>query len=190
MMMTTNQVLETIKKRRSVRSFKEDQITDQELQTVLTAGLYAPTAGNQQLWHFTVIQNKEWLQQLNINAKKNAAQSENEHIQQIGKNEKFNIFYGAPTVVVVSGQEDGLAIESDCAAATQNILLAAESIGLGACWVNLTLLSLDGDKGAQYKQRLGVPAGYKPFSSVILGYKKIEPVNAPVRKENLINYIK
>jgi nitroreductase len=188
--MATNEVLATIKKRRSVRSFKEDQITDQELQTVLTAGFYAPTAGNQQLWHFTVIQNKELLQQLNVSAKEGAAQSDNEHLQQIVKNEKFNIFYGAPTVVLVSGREDGMAIEADCAAATQNILLAAESIGLGSCWVNLTLFAFGGDKGAQFKQQLGVPAGYKPFSSVVLGYKRIETVNVPARKENLLNYIK
>ncbi|HEY3426852.1 MAG TPA: nitroreductase family protein, partial [Negativicutes bacterium] len=96
----------------------------------------------------------------------------------------------APTLVLVSGKEDGLVIEADCAAATQNMLLAAESIGLGACWINLTLFAFAGDKGTQYKQQLGVPAGYKPFYSVVLGYKKIEAVNAPARKENLINYIK
>jgi len=83
-----------------------------------------------------------------------------------------------------------MAIEADCAAATQNILLAAESIGLGACWVNLTLFALGGEPGERYKQQLGVPAGYKPFSSVALGYKKIEAVNAPTRKEDVINYVK
>ncbi|WP_425057847.1 hypothetical protein SCACP_24120 [Sporomusa carbonis] len=81
-------------------------------------------------------------------------------------------------------------IEADCAAATRNILLAAESIGLGACWINLTLFAFTGEQGEQYKQQLDVPAGYKPFSSVALGYKKIETVKAPPRKENLINYIK
>ncbi|MDF2570825.1 MAG: drgA 1 [Sporomusa sp.] len=168
----------------------EDQRTDEEWQIVLEAGIYAPSAGNQQLWHFTVIQDKKLLDQLNVSAKAGAAQIDNEHIQLIAKNEKFNIYYGAPTVVLISGKEDGLAIESDCAAATQNILLAAESIGLGACWVNLTLFALGGEQGEQYKQQLGVPAGYKAFSSVALGYKKIEPVNAPARKENVINYIK
>lgn len=188
--MATNEVLTTIKKRRSIRSFKEDQITDQELQTVLEAGIYAPSAGNQQLWHFTVIQDKQLLAQLNVSAKAGAAQIDNEHIQQIAKNEKFNIFYGAPTVVLVSGKEDGMVIEADCAAATQNILLAAESVGLGACWINLVLFAFSGEQGEKYKQQLGIPAGYKAFSSVALGYKKVEPVNAPARKENVINYVK
>ncbi|HWR09310.1 nitroreductase [Sporomusa sp.] len=188
--MAVNEVLTTIKKRRSVRSFKPDQITEAELQTVLEAGIYAPSAGNQQLWHFTVIQDKQVLDQLNTDAKAGAAQIDNEHIQQMAKNEKFNIFYGAPTVVIVFGKEDGLMIESDCAAATQNILLAAESISLGSCWVDFTLFAFGGEQDEKYKQQLGVPAGYKPFASVALGYKKIEAVNAPTRKENVINYVK
>lgn len=188
--MAVNEVLTTIKKRRSVRSFKPDQITEEELQTVLEAGIYAPSAGNQQLWHFTVIQNKQVLDQLNTKAKAGAAQIDNEHIQQMAKNEKFNIYFGAPTVVLVSGKEDGLMIESDCAAATQNILLAAEAIGLGSCWIDLTLFAFGGEQDEQYKQQLGIPAGYKPFASVALGYKKIEAVNAPARNQNVTNYIK
>lgn len=188
--MAVNEVLATIKKRRSVRSFQADQIAGAELQSVLEAGLYAPSAGNQQLWHFTVIQDKQVLEQLNTKAKAGAAQIDNEHIQLMANNEKFNIFYGAPTVVLVSGKEDGLMIESDCAAATQNILLAAEAIGLGSCWVDLALFAFGGEQDEEYKQQLGIPAGYKPFSSVALGYKKSEVVNAPARKENVINYIK
>ncbi|QDR79322.1 nitroreductase family protein [Sporomusa termitida] len=188
--MAANEVLTTIKKRRSVRSFKSDQITEAELQAVLEAGIYAPSAGNQQLWHFTVIQDKQVLEQLNKDAKAGAAQIDNEHVQLMAKNEKFNIFYGAPTVVLVSGKEDGLMIESDCAAATQNIILAAEAIGLGSCWVDFILSAFGGEQDEQYRQQLGLPAGYKPFSSVALGYKKSEAVNAPARKENVINYIK
>lgn len=186
----TNDVLATIKKRRSVRAFKEDQITAEELQTVLQAAIYAPSAGNQQLWHFTVIQNKQLLAELNTAAKAGAAQFDNEHIQQMAKNEMFNIFYGASTVILISGKEDGMAIESDCAAATQNILLAAESIGLGSCWVNLILFALRGKNGEHYKQQLSLPPGYKPFSSVALGYKKVDSVNIPHRNEDVVNYIK
>ncbi|WP_371379701.1 nitroreductase family protein [Sporomusa aerivorans] len=188
--MAANEVLATIKKRRSIRAFQEKQITEEELQTVLEAARYAPSAGNQQLWHFTVIQDQQLLAELNVSAKAGAAVIDNEHIQQLAKNEKFNIFFGASTVVLVSGKEDGLEIESDCAAATQNMLLAAESIGLGSCWVDLTLFAFLGEKSEYYKEKLGVPAGYRPFSSVVLGYKKVEAVNAPHRKEDVVNYIR
>jgi nitroreductase len=185
----TNDTLNTIKSRRSIRSFKDEQIKDDEVEAVLEAGMYAPSAGNQQAWHFTVIQNKELLAWLNREAKERAKQLDDEHIKKMANNESLNIFYGAPTVILVSGEEKAMVIEADCAAATQNMLLAAESVGLGSCWVNLVLFAFNSPKAKEYLKELGVPDGYKPFSSVALGYKKIEAINAPARKSNLINYI-
>lgn len=185
--MLTNDTLSTIKNRRSTRNFKNEQINDDELQTILDAGLCAPSA-NQQAWHFTVIQNKELLDWLNREAKEGAKQYE--PLRAMASNENFNIFYGAPTVILVSGEEKAMVIESDCAAATQNMLLAAESIGLGSCWVNFVILAFTRPKAAEYLKELGVPDGYRPYASVALGYKNIETTNAPPRKPNLINYIK
>ena len=69
--MIVNETLKIIKQRRSIRSFKDEQIKEEELQAVLEAGLYAPNAGDQ-AWHFTVIQNKELLDRLNLAAKEAA----------------------------------------------------------------------------------------------------------------------
>jgi len=188
--MNSSDTLKTIKTRRSIRSFKAEQIKDDELQSVLEAGMYAPSAGNQQAWHFTVIQNKELLDWLNHTAKEAAKKLDDEHIRKMAENEKFNIFYGAPTLIIVSGNEQAMVIESDCAAANQNMLLAAEAIGLGACWINLVLFAFHSPNGKDYSKELGIPEGYKPYCSTVLGYKKMEAVNAPARKTNLINYIK
>jgi nitroreductase len=129
--MIVNETLKIIKQRRSIRSFKDEQIKDEELQAILEAGLYAPNAGGQ-AWHFTVVQNKELLDRLNIAAKEAAKQHDFEPLRKLGNNEKFNCLYGAPTLVIVSGNEQSLMpLDADCAAATQNLLLAAESIGLG-----------------------------------------------------------
>lgn len=188
--MITNEILETIKKRRSIRSYRAEQITEAELQAILEAGAYAPSAMNQQLWHFTVIQNQALLDELNQSAKEAAARSDNEHVQKLGRNEKYNIFHGAPTVVLISGRADALLTEADCAAAAENMLLAAESLNLGACWVNLTVFAFAGEKGMQFKQQLGLPEGYTPYYSVILGYKESETVYVPPRKGKPINYIR
>lgn len=188
--MIANETLKIIKNRRSTRSFKEEQIKDEELQTVLEAGLYAPSAMNQQAWHFTVVQDKEILDAISYNSKEVAKQIDNEHIQNLANNDKFNVFYGAPTVVIVSGDENAFLIDADCAAATENMLIAAESIGLGSCWVNFSMFVFNGEKSEQCKQRLGIPAGFKPYYSVALGYKTVGAINAPARKENTINYIK
>lgn len=188
--MIVNETLQTIRNRRSIRSFKEEQITEEELQTVLEAGLYAPSAVNQQAWHFTVIQNQELLNRLNLHAKEAAKTFDDEHIRAMANNDKLHIFYGAPTVILVSGKETATSIESDCAAANENMLLAAESIGLGACWVNLILFLFYHPDANKFRQQLGIPDGFKPFCSIALGYKKANAVNAPARKPNRVHYIR
>jgi nitroreductase len=188
--MIQNETLALIKSRRSVRSFKEEQITEEELQAVLEAGQYAPSAMNQQQWHFTVVQNKEIMEMLNRDARQGVSQFKNEHLQQLVRNEKFHIFYHAPTVIIVSGNENAMAVAEDCAAANENMLLAAEAIGLGACWVNMVRFAFIGEKDRFYREKLGIPEGFKPFYSVILGYKNTGVLQAPARKENLVNYIR
>ena len=81
-------------------------------------------------------------------------------------------------------------LEADCAAATQNLLLAAESIGLGSCWIFFVLLAFNSPQGSELRKELKIPEGYKPYDSAVLGYKKDTFVNVPERKPNLITYIK
>lgn len=189
-MTVTNETLKIIKQRRSIRSFKDEQIMEEELQAVLEAGLYAPNAGDQ-AWHFTVVQNKELLDRLNLAAKEAATQLDIEHLKQMGNNEGFNCLYGAPTLIIVSGDERSpVPLDADCAAATQNLLLAAESIGLGSCWIFFVLLAFYSQQGSELRKELKIPEGYRPYSSAVLGYKKAAVVNVQERKPNLITYIR
>ena len=71
-----NLVIDTIKQRRSIRGFKEQQVSDSDLQTVLDCTLCAPSACNKQSWHFTVIQNPDLIQYLNDTAKANLKKSD------------------------------------------------------------------------------------------------------------------
>jgi len=186
----SNETLKNIKQRRSIRSFKDEQIEDEELQAVLEAGLYAPYAWDQSR-HFTVIQNKDLLDRLNLAAKKAASQMDMEHLRELGNNEEFNCLYGAPTLIIISGNEQTpIPIEADCAAATQNLLLAAESIGLGSCWIFFVLLAFNSPQGTEFLKELKIPDGYKPYYSVLIGYKNAAAVNIPERNSNLITFIK
>jgi nitroreductase len=188
--MIVNETLKMIKQRRSIRSFKDEQIKEEELQAVLEAGMYAPNAGDQ-AWHFTVVQNKELLDRLNLAAKEAAKQMDMEHLRQLGSNEKFNCLYGAPTLIIVSGNvQSPVPLDADCAAATQNLLLAAESIGLGSCWIFFVLLAFYSSQGSELRKALKIPEGYKPYDSAVLGYKKEAVVNVPDRKPNLITHIR
>ncbi|HMK53185.1 MAG TPA: nitroreductase family protein [Methanobacteriaceae archaeon] len=191
-----NSVLESIKNRRSIRKYLPDQIKDEELAVILEAAQYAPSARNDQPWYFTVIQDRVLIEYMNKEAKRSMKESGEEWLFNIGNSERYHVFHHAPTVIVVSGEIGATEPMVDCSAATQNILLAAESLGIGSCWIGLArFFFTDKNFGEKYVaipervEELGIPFGYQPFFAITLGYKD-QDVRAPPRKQNLINYIK
>lgn len=188
--MIVNETLQVIKQRRSTRRYKDEQITDEELQAIVDAGLFAPNAGGQ-AWHFTVVQNKTLLDRLNVAAKEAAQHLEMDHLRALGNDEQFHCLYGAPTLIILSGYEQApIPLDADCAAATENLLLAAESLGLGSCWIFFVLLAFQSAQGTELRKVLQIPAGYTPYDSAVFGYKLASVVNVLPRKPNLITYIK
>lgn len=185
-----NKVINTILNRRSIRVFTEEKIDQEIIEEIVKAGTYAPSSLNNQPWHFTVISNTEILDKLNFETKEMAKSFDNEKVKAMGNNEKFNVFYNAPVAVIVSGEEADMMSEVDCAAATENMLIAAESLGLGSCWIGLVTLLFKSEKGEQYRKELGIKDGYKPYFAIVLGHKKIQNANAPKRKEGTVTYIK
>lgn len=114
-----------------------------------------------------------------------------EMVKKMANNEKFNIFYSAPTIIVVSGKTDNMMPEVDCAAATQNMLLAAESLDIGACWNGIvSMLFNNAEAVKKYESKLQIPEGFKPYYAIALGYKEVRMTNAPARRENTVQYIK
>lgn len=187
--MISNEVLKIIKQRRSIRKFNDEQLKDEELQTVLEAAQYAPNAGSQ-AWHFTVVQNKDLLQRLNRAAKEGVKQLNFVGLRELANDERFNTFYGAPTLVLVSADTSSIPLDADCAAATQNLLLAAESIGLGSCWIYFVMFAFNSSQGPELLKELKVPEGYKPYCAAVLGYKNANPTHVSPRKPDRITYIR
>lgn len=185
-----NETLEIIKERRSIRDFKDEQIKDEELQAVLEAGLYAPSAMNQQSWHLTVIQNGDVLKKFTETAKNTYAKSNVDQLKNMANNDNYKVFYNAPTAIIISGDTSALNPEADTAAATENILLAAKALGLGACWIGSMPLIFGNGNNEDFTKELGIPEGYNPINSIALGYAKSENAKAPARKENKVNIIK
>lgn len=185
-----NETLKSILNRRSTRIFRPEQLAEAEVEAIVQAGLYAPSAMNRQPWHITVVQDPQLLSALNRDAKTAMAASGNEYLMKYSSNEAFHIFYHAPTVMVVSGEADSPYAPTDCAALTQNLLVAAESLGIGSCWVGMARFALEGEQGAHYRTALGIPAGHDPYYTVALGYKKNAAAAAPPRKAQTVNYIR
>ncbi|MDF2942218.1 MAG: nitroreductase [Herbinix sp.] len=181
-----NEILKVIKSRRSVRSYKQEQISQESLDAIIEAGIYAPTAHNDQPWHFTIIQNQDMLQQINVITKEEMANSDIEWIKKMGSNPNFHLTYHAPTLIIVSGRKDAIAWTADCAAAIQNMLLAAESLNIGSVWLGLLKFYFDKEEGVQ---KLGIPEGYEPYYGVAFGFKEKEQA-APKRNLDVVNYIR
>ena len=182
-----NAVLKAIENRRSTRKYKEEQITEEELQALLDAGIQAPSANNSQSWHFTVIQNKDMINLMSNLSREMMLKSDIEYIVNMGKNVS-NIFYNAPTVIVISGKKDVSSSLVDCSAAIENMLIAAESIGLGTVWIGLIRYFFTfGDE----VKKLQIPDGYEPCYAVAIGYKENDRVLGPSkRNKEVVNYIR
>lgn len=185
-----NETIKTILSRRSVRSYSTQQIKNEDLDLILKAGLYAPSAHNQQSWHFTVIQDKELIDNLNKASKEEMAKLEDEHLKEFGANENFHLFYNAPTIIVISGEKSAIASGADCAAATQNMLVAAESLNIGTCWIGLVRPLFKGERADEFAKLFNIPEGYELNYAVAVGYKTAENAQAAPRRENTVDFIR
>lgn len=185
-----NETIETILNRRSVRVYSDEQIRQEDLELILKAGVYAPSACNSQPWHFTVVQNKELITTLSVESKKEFINSENEYFRKMAENEKYNLFYDAQTIIVVSGETATISPQVDTSAAIQNMLLAAESLNIGTCWIGLVQFLFKSSRGKEYIKKLEIPEGFEPYYAITLGYKKFPDPKPQPRRENTINYIK
>ena len=174
-----NEILKALRERRSIRSFKKEQITDEELKAVLEAGTYAPTGmGYQDPW-IVALQDPKIIAQL---VKMNAAVM----------NSKNNPYYDAPTIVLVFGsplEKWGNSV-CDGSLVLGNMMNAAHAIGLGSCWINREREMFATEEGKELMAKLGLPEGLIGIGSISLGYIDKEAAPPKPRKENYYRIIK
>ena len=153
---------EKILTRRSVRSYLPQQVSDADLDKVLMAGLYAPTAKNNQKPVMVAVRDKETRDQLSkINAKIMGVETDP--------------FYGAPCVIVVLADPEFPTWIDDGSLVMGNLLNAAHAIGLGSCWINRAREYYDTAEGKELLKKWGVPETYRGVGNCILGYAEEEP---------------
>lgn len=184
-----NETISTILNRRSIRAFKQDPINAEDMQLILNAGLYAPSAMNQQSWHFTVVQNKVLLEKINQTCRVVFLNSGIKAYQDRAKSENFNVFYSAPTLIIVSGDEKASYPKNDCTLALGNLLLASASLGIGSCWIHALTHFGGTPEGDRLLQELSIPDGFKIFGSAALGYAASYAPAAPPRKGNNVTIL-
>ncbi|MCX7704788.1 MAG: nitroreductase family protein [bacterium] len=149
---TNNTLLDTIKKRRSIRIFKKEKVPEYILMDIVDCGRLAPTARNLQPWKFVIITKASTL----------------EKIADVTDHGKF--LAQAPCGILVFCEDTKYYLEDGCAA-TENILIAACAYGLGSCWIA-------GDKKPYTKKICEIvkaPDGWKLVSIIALGYPAEDP---------------
>jgi len=172
------------------------QISSEQLDVLLDAAIWAPSGSNSQSWLFTAIQKQEVLLRLNELVRKgfqNWTPDDNYPGKLAAKErsraEGSNFYYYAPTLIIASNRPNYENAMADCALALENIFLAAESLGLGSCYIN-QLHWLRDDPGVRgYLAELGVPREHTICSAAAVGYIAAES-SAPARKEGTINIIR
>lgn len=168
-----NETISCLLNRRSVRAYRPEQIKPAELETILQAGLYAPSAMNLQPSIMLVIQDRETISMLSrLNA------------MVMGRD--TDPFYGAPTVIVVLADKNAPNHVQDASLVMGNLMNAAFSLGVDSCWINRAREVFEMPEARALLREKGISDDYVGVGNCILGYRSGELPKAPPRREGRI----
>lgn len=175
--MNAQDLLTLMKERRSYRQFEDKQITDEELNMILEAGLYAPNAGSRQSALFLVTQDKDVNLKLGMINKNIGNFKPGRHVNPaqpsiIDDSTIKNAFYDAPTVITILTPKGFLYSELDAGVAGENMLLMAHALGLGGCMIGRAYKTLESEFGQKLLKEKGIPDNYCGYCHIIIGYPK------------------
>lgn len=184
-----NETMQTILHRRAIRRFDPRQIDEELLQQILQAGLYAPSAGGKQGVIFAVCQDKEVNERLGkikrANSNPHMATAKNYVSREqpsIADDPKLiNAFYDAPTVITMFAPKNFLFSVDDCAVAAENMMLAADSLGIGSCYIGQGWTAFADNYGQEILRKWEIRTDYYAVMQLLLGYPKADDKH-PVAK--------
>lgn len=185
------ELVEAIKTRRSVRQYKNARIPEPTIRELLEMATWAPSGMNGQPWAFVVVEDREYLKSFSDRSKALLLERMKEAPALEVYREKlaapdFDIFYGAPALVLVFGNPASYTYKNDCSMAALNLMLAARERGIGSCWIGFACFT---GNSPEVKKELNVPLEYELVAPVILGYPEAWPGEVPRKEPHLINWI-
>lgn len=168
-----NETMKNLLERRSVRSYKADQVPEEVVKEILEAGLYAPCGMGQQLTKMVVVRDAETVKKISeLNAKIMGVNSDP--------------FYGAPMVIVVFADKEKLTYMEDGSLVMGNLMNAAYSLGVDSCWIHRAKQVFELEEGKALKEAWGIPESYVGIGNCILGYHDGDYPEAKPRKEDRV----
>ena len=173
-------IFETIMHRRSIRRFEPKQIEEAALQQILQAGMYAPSAGGRQGVIFAVCQDREANERLGKIKRANsqprmatATSFVSREQPSIADDPKLkNAFYDAPTVITLFAPKNFLFSVDDCAVAAENMMLAADALGIGSSYIGQGWTAFADPYGQEILRQWNIPTDYYAVMQLLLGYPR------------------
>ncbi|MCD7784873.1 MAG: nitroreductase family protein [Oscillospiraceae bacterium] len=194
-----SKLMETILHRRSIRRFDTRQISEQALQEILQAGLYAPSAGGGQRVILVVCQDKEVNERLGKIKRANSNPRMATATNYVSKEQPSiaddpnikNAFYDAPTVITMFAPKNFLFSAEDCACAAENMMLVADSLGIGSCYLGQGWVAFADPYGQEILKKWNIRTDYYAVMQLLLGYPREgdpHPTAKPRKADRILRF--
>lgn len=175
-----NQVIEMIMARRSIRKYKPQQIEPEKLQQIIRCGVFAPNGRNLESWEVRVVSSPELIAEIDT-----LYNDYTRNVTQI-KAAMHHATYGAPTIVFIAYDTIYDASQVDCGLLGANMLLAAQSMGIGSCCLAGIVRFLNAPQASHLLKRLEIPDTHRLLYAIVLGY----PDETPMPKERNMDKVR
>ena len=181
-----SEVMNNILTRRSVKKYMAKSVPDELIEQIVKAGTYAPSGMNKQAAIILAVTNKEMRDRLSrINLDIVMARNMNT------TSGHADPFYGAPVVLVVLAKKDVATRVYDGTLVMENMMIAAQSLGLGSCWIHRAKETFETEEGKQILQELGIKDKYEGIGNCIVGYAAPDALKPQVeRKSDYVVWVK
>ena len=168
-----NECLKILQIRRSIKSYQDTPVPQELLDQVLAAGVNAPTGMNMQSPVMVVVTDKALISEI---------EAMNAEIRGV----TTSVFYGAPVVVIVFADSTVFTHVEDGSLVMGNLLNAAASLGLGACWIHRARQVFETPRGKELKKKWGLDDKYVGIGNCVIGYAENEPQPKEHKKDYII----
>ena len=177
-MIAMNEIIKAMIERRSVRKYRSDMIPRDIIDEIIEAGLYAASGKNFQGVKIIAVTDKKTRDELStLNCSIG------------GWDSNFDPFYGAPVVLLVISDKSHPTCVYDGSLVMGNLMLAADSLGIGSCWIHRAKQEIETDYGKKLLSDLGIEGDWEGIGHCVLGYADGERNAAPARKADRVYYI-
>lgn len=176
-----NEVVETIMARRSIRAYKDTPVEKEKLQVIAECGINAPSGMNQQPWEVRIVNDSTYINGINVVfTEANPKAAEDPGFK--------NMFRNAPAVIFVAAPSDGSG-NLDCGMLGENMMLAAQSLGLGTCCLGGCISFINSyPEAGPYLEKLMIPDDYTLLYAIAVGYPDEAPEAKP-RNADKVKFI-